>query len=63
MAISCARSGGDSLPLSEMSVSDTAHGRELLNLGYAVDQVVRDYGDLCQAITDLAFERDARPCP
>ena len=24
-----------------------------------MDQVVHDYGDLCQAITDLAFERDA----
>jgi hypothetical protein len=24
-----------------------------------VDQVVHDYGDLCQAITDLAVERDA----
>ena len=31
----------------------------MLNLGYSVDQVVHDYGDLCQAITDLAFERDA----
>lgn len=28
-------------------------------LGYTVDQVVHDYGDLCQAITDLAIERDA----
>lgn len=36
----------------------TAHGKELLQLGYTVDQVVHDYGDLCQAITDLAFERD-----
>ena len=27
--------------------------------GFAVDQVVHAYGDLCQAITDLAFERDA----
>lgn len=52
-------SGGDSLALSEIGVSDTAHGKELLNLGYTVDQVVHDYGDLCQAITDLAFERDA----
>jgi signal transduction histidine kinase len=25
--------------------------------GFTVDQVVHDYGDLCQAITDLAFER------
>ncbi|MGJ7536788.1 sensor histidine kinase, partial [Variovorax sp. ZT5P30] len=52
-------SGGDSLALSEMGVTATAHGKELLKLGYTVDQVVHDYGDLCQAITDLAFERDA----
>lgn len=52
-------SGGDALALSEIGVSATAHGKELLHLGYTVDQVVHDYGDLCQAITDLAFERDA----
>jgi len=52
-------SGGDSLALSEMGVTATAHGKDLLMLGYSVDQVVHDYGDLCQAITDLAFERDA----
>jgi len=52
-------SGGDTGALSEIGVSATAHGKELLLLGYTVDQVVHDYGDLCQAITDLAFERDA----
>jgi signal transduction histidine kinase len=52
-------SGGDSLALSEMGVSAAAHGRDLLTLGFSVAQVVHDYGDLCQAITDLAFERDA----
>jgi len=52
-------SGGDSLALSELGLSAAAHGRELLKLGYSVDQVVHDYGDVCQAITDLAFERDA----
>ena len=52
-------SGGDTAALSEMGVSATVHGGELLRLGYTVDQVVHDYGDLCQAITDLAFERDA----
>ncbi|MET0963055.1 MAG: HAMP domain-containing sensor histidine kinase, partial [Noviherbaspirillum sp.] len=51
--------GGDAAVLSEIGVSATVHGKELLNLGYTVDQVVHDYGDLCQAITDLAFERDA----
>lgn len=52
-------SGGDGSALSEMGVSATLHGGELLGLGYTVDQVVHDYGDLCQAITDLAVERDA----
>lgn len=52
-------SGGDALALSEMGVSAAAHGRALLGLGFTVDQVVHDYGDLCQAITDLAVERDA----
>jgi signal transduction histidine kinase len=53
--------GGDATAttLSEMGVSATAHGRQLLELGFSVDQVVHDYGDLCQAITDLAVERDA----
>lgn len=52
-------SGGGALAVSEMGLSATAHGKQLLNLGFSVDQVVHDYGDLCQAITDLAFERDA----
>ncbi|MBG6070662.1 MULTISPECIES: sensor histidine kinase KdpD [unclassified Polaromonas] len=52
-------SGGDVSRLSEMGLTATAHGKALLHLGYSVDQVVHDYGDLCQAITDLAFERDA----
>lgn len=30
-----------------------------MDLGLTVDQVVHDYGDLCQAVTDLAVERDA----
>lgn len=52
-------SGGNNATLSEMGVSAAAHGTVLLGLGYNVDQVVHDYGDLCQAITDLAVERDA----
>jgi len=52
-------SGGDRLALSEMGVTATAYGKELLEMGYALDQVVHDYGDLCQSITDLALERDA----
>lgn len=51
--------GGASSTLSEIGVSATAHGRELLESGFPVDQVVHDYGDLCQTITDLAVERHA----
>ncbi|MDM0078848.1 HAMP domain-containing sensor histidine kinase [Variovorax sp. J2P1-59] len=51
--------GGDAAALSEMGLSAAAHGKELLELGFSVDQVVHDYGDLCQAITDLAVELDA----
>ena len=51
--------GGDAMALSEMGVTATKHGKQLLELGFTVDQVVHDYGDLCQAITDLAVERDA----
>ena len=51
--------GGDTASLSEIGVSAAAHGKQLLRLGYTFDQVVHDYGDLCQAITDLAVERDA----
>ena len=35
------------------------HGTELFKLGYTVEQVVHDYGDLCQSITELAKEMDA----
>jgi signal transduction histidine kinase len=44
---------------SAIGISAAQHGRQLLDLGFTVDQVVHDYGDLCQAITDLAYERDA----
>jgi hypothetical protein len=36
------------------------HARDLRERGLTVDQVVHDYGDLCQAITELAFERNAQ---
>jgi len=51
-------SGGDGQP-GEIGNAATLHGGELLQHGFTVDQVVHDYGDLCQAITDLAFELNA----
>ena len=44
---------------SEIGGTATEHGRELSLHGYSIDEVVHDYGDLCQAITGLAVERDA----
>jgi signal transduction histidine kinase len=35
------------------------HGLDLLRMGLTVAQVVRDYGDVCQAITELAVEQNA----
>lgn len=45
--------------LSETAIAESAtlHGRELLTLGFNVSQVVHDYGDVCQAITELVIER------
>jgi hypothetical protein len=35
------------------------HGRELLENGYSIDQVVHGYGDVCQVATEMALERNA----
>jgi hypothetical protein len=37
--------------------SAAAHGRALLKFGFSIEQVVHDYGDVCQAITELAEQR------
>jgi len=52
----------DSAPPSddEMNASAAKHGNEMLRLGFTVGQVVHDYGDVCQAVTELAFELDAQ---
>jgi diguanylate cyclase (GGDEF)-like protein len=34
----------------------TLHGRDLLQQGFTIEQVIRDYGDVCQAVTQLAAE-------
>jgi signal transduction histidine kinase len=48
---------GGGTAVSEIAATAALHGRELSEQGFTVDQVVHDYGDLCQAIADLAFER------
>lgn len=42
----------------EIGTGATRHGGALLRGGFTVDQVVHGYGDLCQALTELARERD-----
>ena len=49
---------GSPLP-DEMSAAATKRGNDMLRMGFTVGQVVHDYGDLCQAVTELAFELDA----
>ena len=50
---------GKSPVFSEIGMTAAKHGNELLRQGFTVDQVVHDYGDLCQAITELAVELNA----
>jgi signal transduction histidine kinase len=55
---------GDALRLGltsspEIGRSAIRHGHDLLLQGFTVSQVVHDYGDVCQAITELAIELDA----
>ncbi|MFE0502406.1 sensor histidine kinase [Lysobacter soli] len=54
------RAGGGKPALSEIGDTAARHGKELMQHGFTVEEVVHDYGDLCQAITDLAFELDAQ---
>lgn len=44
---------------AEAALEDTArkHGNELLRHEFTIDQVVHDYGDLCQSITEVANEQ------
>lgn len=43
---------------SAIGASAAKHGLELHRQGYTVDQVIHDYGDLCQSITELAVKRN-----
>jgi signal transduction histidine kinase len=51
------KSSGAPLPDTEIGVTAGKHGNELLRMGCTIDHVVHDYGDLCQAVTELALIR------
>ena len=50
---------GGKITSPEIGKSAVKHGHALLLQGFTVSQVVHDYGDVCQAITELAVEIDA----
>jgi hypothetical protein len=52
------RSGGTGT--LEIDRSAGQHGHDLLLKGFTVSQVVHDYGDVCQTVTDLAVETNAQ---
>jgi signal transduction histidine kinase len=46
-------------PPGDIGSAAARHGEELLGAGFTVSQVVHDYGDVCQAITQIAVEQKA----
>jgi len=44
---------------TEIEMAGLRHGAELRALGFNISQVVHDYGDICQAVTELAVEKRA----
>jgi hypothetical protein len=57
---------GDYPPAAKMPPMDTEigpmadlHGAAMLRAGYSIDQVVHEYGDFCQSVTELAIESGA----
>lgn len=53
------RSFGKTPAAVEVSRTAALHGKELREQGYTAGQVVQDYADISQAITELAAERRA----
>ena len=47
-------------PLPEMGPDAVHHAKDLFKQGLTIGQVVHDYGDLCQAVTELAEEVKAK---
>ena len=51
------QTGGQS-PTPEIAHGALHHGHDLLLKGFTASQVVHDYGDICQSVTELALELD-----
>ena len=44
---------------TKLTTTAKEHGRELFERGDSIDQVVHAYGDVCQAVTELATDVDS----
>jgi signal transduction histidine kinase len=49
----------DFAPPPDVRIAAALHGHEMLASGYSVDAVVHSYGDLCEAISELAVQQGA----
>jgi len=49
-------STSEPFPPNDIDQTAARHGAEMLSQGYSIAQVVQDYGDICQVITELAVE-------
>ena len=47
----------------QIGLSAAKHGKALQQIGFTAAQVIHDYGDVCQAVTELAVELDAPIAP
>ena len=48
--------GGSSESTLDIGATGALHGRELFDRVCSIERAVRDYGDFCQEVTELAFE-------
>lgn len=51
---------GDTVDHAQIALSAGRHGHHSFRMGLTIAQVVHDYGDVCQAITELATDQDAQ---
>lgn len=49
----------DAIALDGITQLAARHGADLLARGYSVSQVVHDYGNICQVVTQMAIEQNA----
>lgn len=56
--VAALRNGGDRTN-PDIATSALLHGGDMLRQGFTVSQVVHDYGDICQSVTELALELHA----